>query len=285
MITLTSRNLKLFFREKASVFFSLLSVFIIIALYVLFLGDNMIKGLGDVPKAKLLIVNWLMAGMLGVASITTTMGTFGIMVQDRARKIFKDFSVSPIRRYNLVGGYVLSSIIVGILISFVVLIISQAYIIYIGGNLFSFINFLKIIALIILTVTTSSSMVFFLISFIKNQSAFSTASAVIGTLVGFLTGTYMPIGVLPESVGLFMKLFPPSHGIMMLRQIFTEEVIKVSFKNAPIEAIESFNYHMGIAFKFGDLKVTTLMSVIFLFAASIIFFSFAVMNLSKKTLN
>lgn len=282
MITLTCRNLKLFFRDKASVFFSLLSVFIVIALYVLFLGDNMIKDTGNVPDAKLLIVSWLMAGMLGVASITTTMGSFGIMVQDRDRKILKDFSVSPIKRYNLVGGYVLSSIIVGILISFVVLIISQMYILYIGGNLFSIVSFLKIVALIITTVTASSSMVFFIISFIKSQSAFSTASAVIGTLVGFLTGTYIPIGVLPESVGLFIKLFPPSHGIMMLRQLFTEEAIKVSFKNAPIEVIESFNYNMGIDFKFGDLKVTALMSLVFLFVTSIIFFSMAVMNLSRK---
>jgi len=35
MITFALRNLKLFFRDRASVFFSLLAVFIIIGLYVL----------------------------------------------------------------------------------------------------------------------------------------------------------------------------------------------------------------------------------------------------------
>ncbi|HCD44303.1 MAG TPA: ABC transporter, partial [Lachnoclostridium sp.] len=33
------RNLKLFFRDRSAVFFYLLSVFIIIGLYALFLGD------------------------------------------------------------------------------------------------------------------------------------------------------------------------------------------------------------------------------------------------------
>ena len=40
------RNLRLFFRDKMSVFFSLLSVFIIIGLYVLFLGDMMTGNMG-----------------------------------------------------------------------------------------------------------------------------------------------------------------------------------------------------------------------------------------------
>ena len=38
-LQLCRRNLLLFFRDKSAVFFSLLSVFIIIGLYALFLGD------------------------------------------------------------------------------------------------------------------------------------------------------------------------------------------------------------------------------------------------------
>ena len=33
------RNLKLFFRDRSAVFFSLLAIFIIIVLYIVFLGD------------------------------------------------------------------------------------------------------------------------------------------------------------------------------------------------------------------------------------------------------
>ena len=75
---LLKRNLKVFFRDKSSVFFSLLAVFIIIGLYVLFLRDTIMtgfEGMGD--DAVHMLDNWIMAGMLAVTAITTTMGAFG----------------------------------------------------------------------------------------------------------------------------------------------------------------------------------------------------------------
>jgi multidrug/hemolysin transport system permease protein len=40
MIAFMNRNLKIFFKDKSAVFFSLLAVFIIIGLYALFLGET-----------------------------------------------------------------------------------------------------------------------------------------------------------------------------------------------------------------------------------------------------
>lgn len=63
MISLIKRNLKLFFRDKTSVFFSLLAVFIIIGLYVLFLGNMMTKNLEDLLGKKTVPVLLLTAGL------------------------------------------------------------------------------------------------------------------------------------------------------------------------------------------------------------------------------
>ena len=49
------RNITIFFRDKASVFFSLLSVLIIIGLYVLFLGDLMEQSMPDAPGVRFLM--------------------------------------------------------------------------------------------------------------------------------------------------------------------------------------------------------------------------------------
>lgn len=86
MLTFTQRNLKLFFRDKSAVFFSLLAVFIIIGLYALFLGDVWTDSLSDWANARQLMDSWIMAGLLAVTSITTTMGAFGVMVDDRSKK-------------------------------------------------------------------------------------------------------------------------------------------------------------------------------------------------------
>jgi multidrug/hemolysin transport system permease protein len=93
IISLVKRNLKMFFRDKTSVFFSLLSVFIIIGLYILFLGNLVSAGLKDLlgDSARFTTDSWIMAGLLSVTSITTTMGAFGTMVEDNSKKIIKDF--------------------------------------------------------------------------------------------------------------------------------------------------------------------------------------------------
>ncbi|HKL94140.1 MAG TPA: ABC transporter permease, partial [Clostridia bacterium] len=83
MISFFIRNFKLFFKDKASVFFSLMSVLIIIGLYALFLGDVWTSGLAF-DGARDIMDNWIVAGLLAVTSITTTMGAYGTMVEDKA---------------------------------------------------------------------------------------------------------------------------------------------------------------------------------------------------------
>ena len=75
MNALLLRNLRVYFRDKASVFFSLLSVLIIILLYALFLGDAWSSGSVFQGRAgvKNMMDSWIMAGLLAVVSVTSTM--------------------------------------------------------------------------------------------------------------------------------------------------------------------------------------------------------------------
>ena len=99
MTVLISRHLKVFFRDKTSVFFSLLAVIIILALYLLFLGDvwaqDLVKVVGAKESTKALVSSWIMAGILAITSITTVMGAFGTIVNDRVNNIIKTSSPHP----------------------------------------------------------------------------------------------------------------------------------------------------------------------------------------------
>lgn len=56
---LTTRNLRLFFRDRAGVFFSVLSALILIGLYVLFLGGQQVDNLRDkFPQATDQDIDW-----------------------------------------------------------------------------------------------------------------------------------------------------------------------------------------------------------------------------------
>lgn len=282
MITIAMRNLKLFFRDKTTVFFSLLGVIIIIGLYILFLGDMLISGMVDIENARFLMDSWIMAGLLAVTSITTTMGAFGIMVDDRANKIIKDFSSSPIKNRDLAGGYILSAFVIGVIISLIALVFAEIYIVSNGGKFLSFLALMKVLGLIVISVLSSSSMVFFMVSLFKSQSAFATASTVIGSLIGFLTGIYIPIGSLPDTVQLVIKIFPVSHAGALFRQVMMAEPMEVAFKDAPIESIENFNQSMGVVFNFGGYTTTMLTSVVILLATTALFYGLAILNISRK---
>ncbi len=284
MINLIKRNLKLFFRDRVSVFFSLLSVFIIIGLYVLFLGNMMTDNFRDLlgNNTRFTINSWVMAGILSVTSITATMGAFQIMVEDSTKKISKDFLSAPLRRSQLVGGYILSSFIIGVIMSIAALILAEIYIIAGGGELLGLEALLKLLGVMLISVFAGSSMVFFLVSFFKSSSAFATASTIIGTLIGFITGIYIPIGSLPPAIQTVIKIFPISHSAALFRQIMMEAPISESFTNAPAQAIAGFKEAMGVVFLFGGKELAPLASLLILAATGIIFLALSIASMSIK---
>lgn len=284
MLEFTKRNLSVFFKDKASVFFSLLSVFIIIGLYALFLGDVMTASV-DVPGARFLMDSWIMSGLLAVTSFTTTMGVFGFIVDDRAKKINKDFTVSPIKNRSIIGGYILSAMVVGVLLSVLALVFAEAYIMAYGGSMLSFIQAVKVFLLILLSTVANSSIVLFIVSFLKSNNAFATASTIIGTLIGFITGIYMPVGSFPEIVQWVIKLFPVSHAAVLFRQVMMETPISESFSGAPEAALTEFKNQLGITFEFGDTVLHPIVSIGVLVLTAVVFYLLALWSLSRKSKN
>lgn len=282
MITFSKRVLKLYFRDKTSVFFSLMAVFIIIGLYVLFLGDAW-SGNIEVEKPKLLMDSWIMSGLLAVVSVTTTMGAFGIMVDDRQKKISKDFYSSPISRSRLAAGYISGAFLIGLIMSFLTFILVEIYILSSGAAFPELITLLKIFGLILLSTLANTAMLFFVVSFLKSQNAFGTASSIIGTLIGFITGIYMPIGILPDAVQVVVKLFPVSHSAVLFRQVMMESVMNDQFKNAPVEFKDGFAEEMGVVIKWGDTVIPSYVSVLVIVATAIIFYALSIKSISRKS--
>ncbi|MHB1376561.1 MAG: ABC transporter permease [Candidatus Humimicrobiaceae bacterium] len=284
IISLVKRNLKMFFRDKTSVFFSLLSVFIIIGLYILFLGNLISGSLKDLlgESARFTTDSWIMAGLLSVTSITTTMGAFGTMVEDNSKKIIKDFSSAPLKRSQLVGGYIISSFVIGMVMSIAALIVAEIYIFSGGGKFLELLPILKLIGLMMLSVFTSSAMVFFIVLFFKSINAFATASTIVGTLIGFLTGIYIPIGNLPATMQTVIKIFPISYSGSLFRQIMMDVPMAAGFKNVPAEVISSFKQTMGVVYYFNGKEISPLVSILILVATGILFYALAVIKMSIK---
>ncbi len=282
MIGFAKRNLLIFFRDKTSVFFSLLAVFIIIGLYALFLGDVWVNSFGDMIGVRYLMDSWIMAGLLAVTSVTTTMGAFGIMVDDKTKKIIKDITSSPLKHSRIAGGYILSSYLIGCIMSFITLVLAEIYVVANGGELLGPAALAKVAGLILLSTFTNTSIVLFVVSFFKSSNAFATASTIIGTIIGFLTGIYLPIGQLPEGVQWVIKLFPVSHSAVLFRQVMMADPLSVTFAGAPAEAVHEFEQMMGVTYEFGGTTATPFLSILVLIATAAVFYVLSIWNLSRK---
>ncbi|HBF0595408.1 TPA: ABC transporter permease [Clostridioides difficile] len=281
MFNLAQRNIMIFLRNKRGVFSSFLGAIIVIGIYVIFLGENLKEGYPNIKDIDILMNSWAMAGIISVVSVTTTMGSFGITVLDKELKRTKDFCCSPIKTRELVGGYILSSYLIGIIMSIFTFVLAEIYIVLSGGQILSMFSIIKVIGVILLTVLSSSAMLFFIINLLNSIDTFATASTIIGTLIGFLTGIYIPIGSLPQAVQTIIKVFPISHGTVLLRQIITDSPSKVVFVDST-NALTAFNEHMGVTFgSIGSLSETSI-HIMFLVISSIIFYFVTIIMVSKK---
>ena len=291
MILFAKRNLKLFFRDKSAVFFSLLAVLIVMGLYAFFLGDQLVSGFDDIDGvkikgAKFLMDSWLIAGILAVTSISTTLGAVGVIVDDKVKKIDKDFRCSPVSRSSLAGGYIISSFVIGVIMSIIAFAVGEIYIVVSGGEILPLNSILKVLGMILLTVLAGSSIMFFVVSFFNSNNAFATASTVIGTLIGFITGIYLPVGSMPDGVAMVVKIFPISHAASVFRKIFMEVPFEKSFDGVPDiisnSAIPAIKEEFGVDFKIGSWEVSTFDSILILIATSILFYILGIAVISRK---
>ncbi len=275
IMTLVWRNLLVFFRDRSAVFFSFLSVLIIIGLYALFLADTQAQSLkslvGDISGIRFLVDSWIMAGLLAVNTVTVSLGALAVMVKDQDKKVLRDFMVAPLKRSNIVLSYILSSFIIGSVVSIVGLVVMEVYIYYSGGQLLAFEALLKVLALVLLCVLSSTALMFLITSYIRSISAFSTLSTIIGTMIGFLAGIYVPIGVMPQAVQNLIKVVPTAHAAAILRQIFMEEPLRIVFKSAPREALETYKEMFGVVFKLDGTEISAETMLLYLSALTAVF--------------
>lgn len=256
MIELIRRDLRIYFRDKASVFFSLLTVIITIGMYVLFLAElqvNTIKdALGDYQVSNKnidwIMNTWIIAGLLSIIPVTSSLAALSVMVQDREKKIMMDFKSMPMKQYKYPLAVIMSSTSVGTIMGVLGFTI---YSIFIGIKVqkwFSVEQLFLTLGLIVLTSLMSSSLMGWFATFFKTSSGFTSLNIVVGTIIGFVNAVYVPIGVLPNYVKFISKLFPTAHVAMLFRNILMRDSMDVMFKGAPADARKNYAEMYGIEF-------------------------------------
>lgn len=224
VMNLTARSIKIFLRDKTAVFFSFLSIIILLALYFLFIGKSYGSGLEmlDSKLVDFLVTSQMMGGVLVINTLTLALGVVGNFIGDMEQHRLDAFLVTPVKRYKIILSYYLSSIIVTLFFSLLMWLITVVYVYMNTGYFYGFDVIIKVSGLLVFYTFISTSVMIFIISFVKSVNAFGTLSGVLGTFVGFAAGIYMPLVQLGAVVQKVASLLPFTHMTILLKQVMLE---------------------------------------------------------------
>ena len=270
ILYLTKRNSLIYMRDKKAVFFSVLSMLIVLGLMVIFLGSMNSQDLlllleryggerneaQDRINVEHLIQLWILSGILIVNSVTVTLTVIGTMVQDEEQSRLASFYVAPVKRGKLVLGYVLAAWFTGAGLIILTLISGELYMVFSGKGLLPVSTLMVMCGMIFLNTFVYASIGYLLAMFIHSYSAWGGMLTIVGTLVGFAGGIYLPLSSFSERIQTVLKCLPVIQGVSMMRKVCLEEVTEITFEGMPSQAVEIFQERMGVTLTAGERLIS-----------------------------
>ncbi|MBQ6786447.1 MAG: ABC transporter permease [Lachnospiraceae bacterium] len=277
-ISLTRRNCMVFLRDKTAVFFSLLSMLIVLMLMGVFLGNMNVESITgllaqyggerdvalDKENATQLVQYWTLAGLMVVNALTVTLSVIGIMVTDANENKLESFYGAPVHRNIIALSYISAAVIIGMLFCMLTLGIALGYISATGGEMLSAETLAQIFGYTLMNVCIFAIIMYMLALFVKSSSAWGGIATVVGTLVGFVGAIYLPMGSLPTGVAEVLKYIPILHGTSLMRKVCCEEAIQTTFADIPQEVIDGYQEYMGISVIMDGTEVQNVSQILFL---------------------
>ena len=246
---LIARNTRLFFKDKAMFFTSLITPMILLVLYITFLGevyrDAFRSGMpeGIMIPDKIIdgaVGGQLVSSLLAVSCVTVAFCANLLMIQDKVTGARRDFGMTPVKESTLSLGYFISTAIVTLIIGFAALSVSLIYLRAVGWYLSVSDVMLLCLDVLILTLfgTSLSSAINCLLSTNGQASAVGT---IISSGYGFICGAYMPISSFGELLQRIVMFLPGTYGTALLRNHAMggalEEMQEIGIPEAAVEGL------------------------------------------------
>ncbi len=291
-LSLTKRNIKLYFSDKAMFFTSLITPAILLVLYASFLGgifkDTFTSTIPEGINVSNKIINALVSGqilssLLAVSCITVAFTSNLLMVSDKVSGAAKDINVSPINKGIVSLSYFTASFISTIIVNIVALFLCLIYT-YTQGWFYTISDILLLlIDIIILTLfgCALSSIVNFNL---KSQGQVSAVGTIVSAGYGFICGAYMPISSFGIGLQRVLLFLPGTYGTSLIKNhALSAALNKLSSYNVPPESIKGIKdgIDCNLSF-FGNNVSQTNMYLIMIISIVVLLAIYILQNKLKK---
>ncbi len=288
---LNKRNLKIYFKDYSAVFFSFLSVLIVVVLSVFFLGNvaesSFLEPLKNIPGRDMeadkeavreIVYLWTVAGILTISAASITHAFYANMIKDRKDNKLNSILVMPIGRNQTVLAFVFGAFLASFIMGALTLAITEIIGLFRGFALFSVKEHLQILLLICINSFVYSSVMYFFATLGKSESAWGAVGIIIGTLSGFFGGIYLAIGDLNAGIVKIIKCFPFIYGTSLFREVMLGRTEDAFFKGLPGEVREGVDAYMGTSLTLfekelpaaGKIGILILTGVLFCTASALV---------------
>lgn len=280
MMAIAKRCSLMYFRDRSAVFFSLLAALIVLGLYFLFIRDTLLSNFAEMIDPGFTADAYILSGLMAVIPVMTAGAVLEIMVNDRSSKKDEDFLAAPVKPFEIAGGYILSSFIVGLSMGAVALTIIVAYLVASGCPMDAW-GVLASVLLLIPSALSGSVIMFAITSFIRSEGAFSGFYTVVSVAIGFLTGCYFPMGSMPEFMGAVSSLTPASQIGALFRDALAGEALEHSLGGAGPAAMEEYRDLLGFDLSICGLELSWFACIAIAMAITAVAFAVAVAGIRR----
>lgn len=233
---MTKRNILVFFKDKTTLFFSMLAPLIVFFLYIVFLKDTYLSSLKEsltgleeyvlASDIENIANSWLLAGLLGTSCITVSLNSLHVMVNDKNSKIDYDYNSSPIKGYIVVLSYFTGAFLNTFLITASILTVGLIILNSIGSLYLGFNTVILLYLVTILGCASSTILMMIIVSFFKKSSALGAFSGIVSAAVGFVIGAYIPLGNFSNAIQGILSLVPGSHVACLYRNLLMKNLLE-----------------------------------------------------------
>ena len=290
---LIKRNSKLFFKDKAMFFTSLITPLILLVLYATFLAnvyrDSFTASLPDSVQISDRLIDATVGGelfssLLAVSCVTVAFCCNMTMVQDKAHGTRGDILVSPVKKSVLALSYYFSTLISTLIVCFFATGICFVYLSRVGWylSLSDVLLILLDVFLLVLFGTALSSIINF---FLSSQGQISAVGTVVSAGYGFICGAYMPISQFGDGLQKVLSFLPGTYGTSLLRNhalrgVFSE-MSRVGFPAEVVEKIKD-SIDCNLYFFSNKVEISTMFFILLLSIIALIGIYILLNTLCKK---
>lgn len=264
LLALVRRNTKLFFKDKAMLFTSLITPIILLVLYATFLAnvyrDSFSAGMPEGFSAADKLINGCVGGelfssLLAVCCVTVAFCSNMLMVSDKVTGARNDLTMTPVKKSVMALGYYISTLITTLIVCLIAAGASFIYLANVGWYLSVSDIFILLLDVFLLSMfgTAISSIINF---FLSSQGQMSAVGTIVSAGYGFICGAYMPISQFGSGLQKVVSFLPGTYGTSLIRNHALRGVFEeMKAQSFPSEVIEGIKDSIDCNLYFFDDKV------------------------------